>query len=63
MIQSILLQIQELAERDIIKTVGNQNIIKNGIKIKNSLLRIDKDISTSMFFVLNTAIGILLISL
>ena len=34
MIQFILLQAQGMAERDIIKNAGNQNIIKNGIKIK-----------------------------
>ena len=32
MTQSILLQIQELAEKDIIKNAGNQNTIKNIIK-------------------------------
>ena len=32
MIQSIPLQIQELAEKDIIKNVGIQNTIKNIIK-------------------------------
>ena len=35
MIQFILLQIQELAERDTIKNAGNQNIIRNIIKNKD----------------------------